>query len=114
MKRNAALLALLCMALVSCGKKSENIMVVTNHSGITADQIAVTVCDKDYMFSNVKNGETVSKNFVVKYESSFSVSVLMEDGVTSTNGFGFVAPGTNGVRAEIEINEDKKVVGTQK
>jgi hypothetical protein len=114
MKRHWVLLAAVCVTFVSCGK-GQNTLVVINHSGMTADQIAVTVCEKDHLISNLKNGDSATREFSIRGDSGVAVSVLLSDGSTMTNGFGYVTggAGANGNRIEIEITEDGRIVGKQ-
>lgn len=98
---------------MSCGKGS-NTFVVTNNAGDTADQVSVSVGGKEYMINKLKNGESETQSFSVKDDGSIAVSVLMMDGTTVTNGFTYVRGAGPENRMEIEINENKEIVGVQK
>lgn len=111
---NTVFLVTVCLALVSCGKV-QNTLVLTNHSGVTANQVLVTVCKKDYVVRELKNGDSRTQHFKVTRDSGFLVSAALADGTTLTNEFGYVTGGAGeyGNRAEIEITKDRKIVGKQ-
>ena len=110
-----AILVVGCLAFTSCGKV-QNVMVLTNNSGVTADRVIVKVCGKDCVFTGLTNGESKTQAFAVDGDSGFSVAASMADGTTLTNGFGFVTGGVgaHGNRAEIEIAQGRQIIGKQK
>ncbi len=115
MKRMLVLLGVVGMVCVSCGGRSGTLVVI-NHAGDTADQIVVTAGGKDHVFSKLKNGESETRDFKVGEDGSVAVSVLMMDGTGTTSGFTYVTGAGAGPekRMEIEINENKEIVGVQK
>ena len=113
--RTFAVLVVGCLAFAACGRK-QNILVVTNNSGVTAQQVTVKVCGKDYIFTGLTNGGSKTQSFSVDSDSGFLVSASLADGTTLTNGFGYVTggAGAHGNSAEIEITQRRQIVGKQK
>ena len=93
----------------------QNTLVVTNHSGVTADRAAVTVCGEVYLFSGLTNGGSRAQHFRVTGDSGVKVSATLADGTTLTNGFGYVTggAGSHGNQTSIEITQDRYVIGHQ-
>ena len=114
LKKSTVLLVSIGLALVSCGKV-QNTLIVTNHSGVTADRVAVTVCGEVYLFSGLTNGGAQTRHFRVTGDSGFKVSATLADGTTLTNGFGYVTGGAGsyGNHASLEIRQDRQIIGHQ-
>ena len=114
MKRTVAVLAA-CLALASCAKVS-NDMVVTNNSGTAAQEVVVTVCGEIHRFADIPDAGSKSAHFRVKHDSGFQVDVRLVDGTSMTTNFGYVTGGGGayGNHAEIEITKDRQIVGRQK
>jgi hypothetical protein len=113
MKRMIAML-IAGVALASCAKVS-NEMVVTNNSGITAQEVAVTVCGERHVFTNIPDAGTKTEHFTVKHDSGFQVNVRLADGTSMATNFGYVTGGgAYGNHAEIEITKDRQIIGRQK
>ena len=114
MKRTVALLVA-CLALASCAKVS-NKMVVTNNSGMTAQEVVVTVCGESHRFTDIPDAGSKSGRFSVKHDSGFQVSVRLVDGTSMTTNFGYVTGGGGayGNHAEIDITKDLQIIGKQK
>ncbi len=102
------------LLLVACGR-ARNTLIASNHSEVTAPRVIVTVCTRDYEFTDLKPGESKSLPFIVDSDSGFMVNATLADGTSASNGFGYVTGGAGsyGNRASIEITKDKQIIGRQ-
>ncbi len=114
MKRTIAIL-IASVALASCAKVS-NEMIVTNNSGVTVQEVVVTVCGESHRFIDIPDARLKSAHFTVKHDSGFQVNVRLTDGTAMTTNFGYVTGGggSYGNHAEIEITKDRQIIGKQK
>lgn len=115
MKTTGSLLTVcLCLSFASCAKVS-NEMVITNNSGIAAQEVVVTVCGEIHRFADIPDAGSKSARFTVKHDSGFDVVVRLVDGTSMTTNFGYVTGGGGayGNHAEIEITNDRQIVGKQ-
>jgi len=113
--KKRAILFLTCLVLASCGKV-QNTLVVANNSGVTANQVNVTVCGKAYVFKDIKNGDSATQTFSINGDSGFTVVASLSDATTVTGSFGYVTGGAGayGNRTEIQITKSRLIVGKQK
>lgn len=104
----------LCLSFASCAKVS-NEMVITNNSGIAAQEVVVIVCGDIHRFADIPDAGSKSARFTVKHDSGFDVVVRLVDGTSMTTNFGYVTGGGGayGNHAEIEITNDRQIVGKQ-
>ena len=109
-----AMFTVTALILVACGR-ARNTLTVSNHTEMTATRVIVTVCTRDYEFTDLKPQESKSLPFIVDSDSGFIVNATLADGISLSNGFGYVTGGAGsyGNRASIEITRDRQIIGKQ-
>ena len=93
---------------------SRNVLVVRNSSGMTIDQLTLTVCARHFTLSHISEGETEKLTFYVTGDSNFQIRATLEDGSVLSSSFGYVTGGAGAFHNRPTITVRSNVIeGTQ-
>ncbi|QHI70674.1 hypothetical protein [Tichowtungia aerotolerans] len=106
-----ALFVFLTGFTVSCARSSDSVghLDIINESGETLEFVKVNVCKKDFSFTNILVGATVSFDFPVSHESGYSIAVVTASGQKISSELGYVTRGFD-FSDKIKILADKATI----
>ena len=81
-----------------------------NGSGLTVEQITITIPDDDKVWRNIKHGESKSFRYQPSTtEGEYVVSIILDDGSRIKTNFKGIEPWNMGHKAFIELTPDMKL-----
>jgi hypothetical protein len=102
----------ICVFLV-LQRKADNRVTVINHAASTIENLSVKVCNRDYVFKDIRQGGSTSASFDITGDSGFWVEGRFANGQTIQGSFGYVTKGYSKQKATIIVNDDGTIKGTQ-